>query len=77
MSIQDPTYGQLYYKAIKSDPTGLIAQCIYSYHLLLLPLLLHLQDSIHQCLSPLHFLIRAHPRDLHRLHIPIQYLSEI
>ena len=29
MSIQDPTYGQLYYKAIKSDPTGLIAQCIY------------------------------------------------
>jgi len=28
MSIQDPTYGQLYYKAIKSDPSGLVAQCI-------------------------------------------------
>ena len=29
MSIEDPMYGQLYYKAVKSDSTGLITQCIY------------------------------------------------
>jgi len=28
MSIDDPNYGLLYYKALSSDPSGLIAQCI-------------------------------------------------
>jgi len=28
MSIQDPAYGQLYFNALKSDPTGIMAQCI-------------------------------------------------
>jgi hypothetical protein len=28
MSLEDPRYGSLYYKAIKNDRTGLVAQCI-------------------------------------------------
>jgi len=28
MSLEDPKYGPLYYKALKNDPMGLAAQCI-------------------------------------------------
>ena len=28
MSLEDPTYGALYYKAVSSDPSGMVARCI-------------------------------------------------
>ena len=28
MSLEDPSYGSLYYKAVKDDQNGLVAQCI-------------------------------------------------